>query len=243
MVPTVCPDVSRWSGWTSGRHAAPAHPLAAARIAFSMLGCSRTGGPSERAVKRDDGEDKTFAAVAARLSRVTETRASPAAINTKNEAPPSSDDEDDAGPLVSFAKTTSKWSSPPSLLPLVVAPEGRGRATGALRSSRSRGTADAVCQATPSALPRCSSSASAPSSRNDGPGCDVTAKSSRLPARGLRVEPTREETAGRGAGVREKEEGRVARGTSGQTVRTSGQICPDGKHRAYVIPKSRCCET
>ena len=128
-------------------------------------------------------------------------RAPSAAVNTQNEAPPSSDDEDDAGPLVSFAKTTSEWSSPSSLLPLVVAPEGRGRATGALRSSRSRGSADAVCQATPSALPRCSSSAPAPSSRHDGPGCGVTAGSSRLPARGLRVEPTREETAGRGARV------------------------------------------
>jgi len=131
-------------------------------------------------------------------------RAPSAPVNTQNEAPPSSDDEDGAGPLVSIAKTTSEGSSPSSLLPLMVAPEGRGPATGALRSLRSWGCADAVCQAAPSALPRCSSSASAPSSRHDGPECDVTARSSRLHARGLRVEPTREETAGRGARVREK---------------------------------------
>ena len=62
-------------------------PLAAARIAFSMLGSSRAGGPSVRAVKRDDGEDKTFAAVAARLARVAETAHHPPLSTRKTKLP------------------------------------------------------------------------------------------------------------------------------------------------------------
>ena len=61
--------------------------MAAARIAFPMPRISRAGGPSVRAVVRDDGEDENLAAVAARLARAAETAHHPPLSTRKTKRP------------------------------------------------------------------------------------------------------------------------------------------------------------